>query len=47
MPDDGCLVQPKHVAFYITITKCCVMKDCFTVAYFINKPGKTQIKTFL
>ena len=23
-PDDGCLVQLKYVAFWITIEKCCV-----------------------
>lgn len=32
-PDCDCLVQPKHVAFKITVIKCYVWTDCFIVAY--------------
>ena len=32
-PADVCLVLPKHVAFYITIIKCCVQTDCFIFTY--------------
>jgi len=32
--DDCCFVQPKHVAFWITVINCCCL-DCFIVTYSI------------
>jgi len=32
-PDAGCLVQPKHVAFWITIIKNCAWTVCLIVTY--------------
>ena len=31
-PDDGCLVGPKHVAFWISVMKCCVQTVFFVRA---------------
>ena len=33
--DDGCLVQPKHVAFWVTIIKCRLQTVCLIVTYCI------------
>ena len=41
-PDDGSLVQPKHVAFRITKIKCCVQTGCFIVKYCSNTAGMTN-----
>ena len=38
-------VQPKHVAFWITIAKCCVWMVCLIFTYCTNTMGKTHIKT--
>ena len=37
-PNDGCLVQPKHVAFWITIIKRCARTVCLIVTSIISRP---------
>ena len=32
-PDEGSFIQPKHVAFLITLVKCCVQTGCCIVVY--------------
>jgi len=42
--DCGCLVQPKHVGFSITITKCCVWADCCIVVYCTDTSAVIRFK---
>ena len=43
---DGHLMQPKHVAFWITIIKCCVWTVCFIVTYCIHTAGMIHIENY-
>ena len=42
-PDDGCLEQPKHVALWLTIIKCCVRTTVLIAMYCINTTGMIHI----
>ena len=42
-PDEGCLLQPKHVVFYIRIENYCVKYDYFIVTYFIDTTELTRV----
>jgi len=43
-PDDGCLVQPKHVAVLNAIINSCVLKECtHIVEYYTDRTEMTHL----